>query len=411
MINLENCEQEHDVIDPFSFATKLFETPTLRNPSETATPSFELPLISTSEVAPTSGAEPSSPLLRSPNLYLPVTGTLRPNGFTNQTLNSPEAQRLRADALSAAIQRAGPEGNLIIGVTAAGPGFLGGPSGTANFIAETENVLRQAGYDPNSRTGPGIEAWFEGMKAHPSTPFGQVIASSGAALGARDSSGSYIPDLTNPAVSQALVNMVEEVSANPAVDKLVFDDHFGIPKERLQEFYTAHADQLTGMDPIQQNQWLRDRMSGVFGQLMSVADRHGKDVVLSMNGTFETAEATGQDPIRWMGMGVDVLETQIYRQTPESFQNTLDAVERRISADADAFKGKEVRVAVGAVADGKIIPPDVRAAQLRSVEAFAQRMKALDINVTVSVFDTGKYFGDAANQTAGEGGRGPLVPQ
>jgi uncharacterized lipoprotein YddW (UPF0748 family) len=200
----------------------------------------------------------------------------------------------------------------------------------------------------------------------------------------------------HPEVQQFILNLVDELAANYAIDGLQLDDHFGLPAAFGYDPYTIalyrqeHGGKAPPADPndAEWTRWRADKISEVMRRLFRVVKARRPDAVLSVSpNPADTAYTDAlQDWSRWRVEGyIEELVIQAYRRDVGSFRAVLDHPALRAARD-------HIPTGVGILSGLKELPVPIALIQ-------QQVAVARDLGFAgVSFF----YYDTLWNATAGE---------
>jgi hypothetical protein len=301
-------------------------------------------------------------------IYLSRTGNFNVGG---RLLDEVERTKITEDVL----RRAGPNGRLAIEAD----GSYG------SYIAEVMPLLTGrsspgalATIPPDQR--PDISFLLSGGRPLLNTDFGQVVTSGeGREVGRTTDQNvtRVVPNWANASVATAYMSRVDDVIAQAKVGGLrpniTVDDHMGVPPAMMSTFKA-----LNGLAPTERSDVAAQKIiTGRIGEIADKAHANGGDFTLSLVGNPKDARKFGVDPFL-IGNKIDVLEMQLYRESPENVKQNLEVAFNELKDRLSELPNmKEIRVALTTRANGHNLTESELIGQQKEVNAFETRLVAL----------------------------------
>jgi hypothetical protein len=296
----------------------------------------------------------------SKTIYLPKT-----NNWAGKTL--PERRELVMQALRAA----GPQGKLEVEIL--------GSNG--DYLSEIAPVLREAlaSLPPGQR--PQLSGFVSGLQPNPTAPLAQLALAPGEGIGVlgKAKDGRLILNLGHPKIFKAVqeqisayLDFAKSIGVRPNVS---IDDHFAVPDDAQVQSAFLSANRLK--TPEQGRALITNEIT----QLAQQVNQAGGDFTLSSVGTLRNANDTWVDMAKvaqsFPADRNNEMEFQVYRNTPQEFQNTLDSIRKEINSNASALKQvAKFRIAVTTGPNKTPLSNQDMAAQLKSLHAFEKQIAA-----------------------------------
>jgi hypothetical protein len=341
---------------PANLSTKVPVAVPVEVPAGANTPKGRFPQASSKP------PQSNKPFAQEPSktIYLPKT-----NNWVGKSL--PERREMVMQALLAA----GPQGKLEVEIL--------GSNG--DYLSEISPVLREAlaSLPPTQR--PQLSGFVSGLQPNSTAPLAQLAMAPGEGTGVlgKVKDGQLILNLGHPKIFKAVQDQIsaylsfaKSVGMRPNVS---LDDHFAVPNDPQVQSAFLSANHLKTSEQG------RAFITNEITQLVQQVNRAGGDFTLSSVGTLRDAKET------WVDMAQvaqnfpadrnNEMEFQVYRNTPQEFQNTLNTLRKEINSNAGALKNvAKFRIAVTTSPNKTPLSNQDMTAQLNSLHAFGKQIAA-----------------------------------
>jgi hypothetical protein len=253
---------------------------------------------------------------------------------------------------------------------------------------------------PNKR--PKLEFLISGARPTTDSLFGQETRKvPNAMLGVTHDQNvdRYAANWGNSSIFNTYLNevtdIVKQVKARGLQPNMVLDDHFGVPPLMMENFK-----KLNGLPPGARGDLPAQRIvTGRIGQIADAAHADGGLFTLSLVGPPPDARKFGVNPYL-IGEKIDVLEMQIYRESPQSVKNNLDIALNDMRGHLKELPNlKEVRIALTTKANGHSLTEAELIGQQKEINSFRINLTKLyqsqgltPPKVTTSLWENSNFY-------------------